>query len=318
MSKMSSIAFVMVPNGEGIATAEPKQMAPLAAANINGGEQALLLVSNLVAASDGAGNAVSIVGLTDSADNVAPLSGGFGNLYQGAVVRLTGFDETNTDWDRIRTIPDNTQTSAALAGSGLLASGSRLQGFDPLGGVWNRLYSYSITSEALLQDPFADSAHLGVIGFNAGFNGTSAWAWWRNLNFTTAGPDTVNPGIQVTGESLEWSVNHEPAVAAQASVTKTSNGGGSRLVCRSITATLACDGTASAANVFVRLRDGAAGVGAILWSGTMRGPANSTNVIALSGLNIVGSADTDMTLEFSAAPNANHQQVVSMTGYTTA
>lgn len=313
MSNLNSIAYVMVPHGSGIATGTPQQMAPLAAVNVNGGEQGLLLVSTMVASGDG-GNPVSIVGLTDSADSVAPLSGGFTNLYQGSVARLTGYDEVNNVWNRLRAgIDDFGPADLGVLADKLIAV-SRLQAIGINAEQWRSLLACASDTDGL--GGATNDNSLMVTPFPHGFNGAT-WDRLRTLNATADSPDSALSGAQIAGSPLEWSVNNEPAVAARATVTKANNGAGTRLVCKSITATLACDGTASNANVFVRLRDGG-GAGTILWSATMRGPVNSTNVIAISGLNIVGSDGTDMTLEFSAAPNANHQQVVSMTGITVA
>ena len=122
-------------------------------------------------------------------------------------------------------------------------------------------------------------------------------------------------GAMLVAHPGEWSVSHEPAAGAVATVTMPAVPG-SRHVCRALAACMTADGAPATAALFVRLLDGASGVGTILWSGVLRGGANSNGVIALSGLNIVGSVNTDMTLEFSAAPDAGHNQTVSLTGYT--
>lgn len=67
----------------------------------------------------------------------------------------------------------------------------------------------------------------------------------------------------------------------------------------------------------VNLRDGASGAGAQLWIAQVQLPANGVWSVTLNGLNIVGSPNTAMTLEFSAAGVAASLQSVSITGFDT-
>lgn len=111
-----------------------------------------------------------------------------------------------------------------------------------------------------------------------------------------------------------WSANNVPATATQATVTKAAGGAGVKHVCNSITATIACGSTAQAP-VFVYLRDGASGVGTIIWAAAIAAPANGVGGVCISDLNIVGSANTAMTLEFSAAGVTSSQEAVTLSGY---
>lgn len=122
-------------------------------------------------------------------------------------------------------------------------------------------------------------------------------------------------GALLVAEPGEWAVSAIPAAATRATVTL-AGAVGTRHVCRSITACLVNDAAAQTGPCFVYLRDGASGVGAILWAGVLRGGANANGQISLSGLNIVGTAGNDMTLEFDVAPDAGHNQTVAMTGYS--
>ena len=112
----------------------------------------------------------------------------------------------------------------------------------------------------------------------------------------------------------EWAVEHRPAAATQATISKAADAGG-RHVCKSITVTLAAVGTASGAEVAV-LRDGATGAGTVLWSGVLSVPTNSSDNIAIAGLNIIGTKGTAMTLEFVAAGAAATFESVALSGYT--
>lgn len=112
----------------------------------------------------------------------------------------------------------------------------------------------------------------------------------------------------------EFGVQHAPGGNTIATVTKAANADG-RHVCKSITVGFAGSTAGSPANV--RLRDGATGVGTILWSCAMAHLAGDSKSINLSGLNIRGSKNTAMTLEFNAVPgSASSFQTVSFSGYT--
>lgn len=115
----------------------------------------------------------------------------------------------------------------------------------------------------------------------------------------------------------EWSQVHLPAVNVRATSTKAAGAAGIRHVCTGITVILAGDSTAPAATVLdVRLRDGIADTGTILWQAKINLPAvaGAMNGIARSGLHIKGTAATAMTLEFSAAGGANTFESVSFEG----
>ena len=118
-----------------------------------------------------------------------------------------------------------------------------------------------------------------------------------------------------------WVVTNNPGVNAQATATKAAKPG-SRNVCQTINATLAAGAVAPAAvQVSVNLRDGASGAGTVLWSGVISLPAvagQNAAPISITGLSILGSFNTPMTLEFSGAGGANTFEAVSMTGYEVA
>lgn len=269
MSKTQAIMWAPIPHGSGIATAKPELMAPLAAANVNGGEQALLLVANQVA-SGGGGNPVSLLGLADNADNVAPI-GAFIELYQGAVVRLTGYDGGADNWDRIRSVADT--SDAQVTGIGHLATCAEVFAFN--GATYDRCRTNSAAVLAGTTQPFAQ--------------------------------EVAEPG--------EWAVNSEPAVTTQATATKAAGGVGVRHVCRSLHFSLAA--VAAQTIISARVRDGASGAGTILWSQQVIAPAGSAVHIELAGLNIVGSAATAMTFEWSGAPVATNFETAGGTGYST-
>jgi hypothetical protein len=112
----------------------------------------------------------------------------------------------------------------------------------------------------------------------------------------------------------EWSLNHTPGAAAQATISRAANAT-LRHYCRSISWTLACGATAQAVAAIVALRDGATGAGTILWSKQVILPANGVWSESIDNLNIPGTSGNAMTLEFTAAGAAGTFESVAITGY---
>lgn len=108
-------------------------------------------------------------------------------------------------------------------------------------------------------------------------------------------------------------VNHVPGTAAQATKAIAAVAG-AKHVLTSIGAYIACGATAQTP-LLVYVRDGATGAGTILWAGAVAAPADGMGKIELSGLQITGSLNTIMTIEFSAAGVAASQEAISGTYY---
>src|SRR3954463_5834800 len=118
----------------------------------------------------------------------------------------------------------------------------------------------------------------------------------------------------VTGDVIGvgvWSVENHPAAAAQATITQAAAGPGIKNVCKSITVAIAANATPQTP-LRAYLRDGASGVGAILWSGVISVPAGWSNDIEIE-VDIPGSPNTAMTLEFEGAAVAGALSTVAMT-----
>ena len=115
-----------------------------------------------------------------------------------------------------------------------------------------------------------------------------------------------------------WTANHAPAANTQATATKAAAGTGRRNVCTSLTVMLVGGTTAPAAvQVDARLIDGASGGSTILWEAALalQAVAGDRAGVALSGLHIEGSANTQMTLELSAVGGANTFESVAAVGH---
>jgi hypothetical protein len=115
-----------------------------------------------------------------------------------------------------------------------------------------------------------------------------------------------------------WAVQVASAVNTVATISK-AGVAGTRHVATTITACLVGHTAAPAATgqLNVVLRDGATGVGAVLWAGTLSIPAvaGECRVFTVSGLFIIGTAGNAMTLEFQTAGGANTFETVSLTGF---
>lgn len=188
----------------------------------------------------------------------------------------------DTELDRIRAILTNADDIAAIASGsgGAMAAAAFGYGFD--GATWDRLRA---ASAAVLAAQSAAGAQL-----------------------------VTRPG--------DWSVNHTPAVSTQATITRAAGGAGVRHVCTSIDAAYIIPAGVNPAGITLNLRDGGTGAGTILWSrrfglGVAVG-GDAQQEVSITGLNIVGTANTAMTLEFSAAPAATAFQSVALTGYDAA
>lgn len=156
-------------------------------------------------------------------------------------------------------------------------------------------------------------------------NGGQLVTTWKNSSGIepVLGSAATLTGTSGTGALLEarpgeWSVLHGPAANAQATVTRAAGGAGVRHVVTSISATAGSNGTApTATQVALVLRDGATGSGTIVWQGNIgiTATAGDSRALTASGLNIVLSANTATTLEFTGAGGLNTFETVAMTGY---
>lgn len=162
------------------------------------------------------------------------------------------------------------------------------------------------TDDAISSGP----GNLSTIARLVGNSGTG-WDRIQTASAFNMG-NTNGHGASKSTAPSEWSVERRPPVDIQATVTRAA-AVGARHVAKSITWSMVA--VAAQTLVDVLLRDGAAGVGTVLWSQRVQVPAGDSRQVTVSGLNIVGSSDAAMTLEFSAAPVATNYQGVALTGY---
>ena len=148
---------------------------------------------------------------------------------------------------------------------------------------------------------------------NMGWNGTTNDRL-RTASATNNTATTSLGGLQVTQLST-WSVTNT-ATAGTPSASKAAGGGTVRHVATAISVCVAAAGTAQPA-VQVNLRDGAAGAGTIIRSWQLAAPINTNACVSENGLNMTGSANTAMTIEFAAATAAATQASVNLSAYST-
>lgn len=128
-----------------------------------------------------------------------------------------------------------------------------------------------------------------------------------SLTNASSGPFAVPPG--------QWAVTSNPAAATQATATRAAGAATVRHVANCVTVGLVAV-AAQAAPVVYNLRDGATGVGTVLWSVALIGQAGVAQPpVTLCGLNIPGTAATAMTLESAAAPALSNFAFVTLTGF---
>lgn len=132
--------------------------------------------------------------------------------------------------------------------------------------------------------------------------------------------DEDGNALDFQGGSTVWGASHVPAANTQATATRAAAGAGIRNVCTGFTVTLAAQATDPAAiQLVVRVIDGASGTGTYLWQSVIAIPATAGAIAAIvrSSIYLPGTANTAMTVEFSAAGGANTIESVSMDGTTT-
>lgn len=238
---------------------------------------------------------VNVTGGGGAGGNQTPADG-FANPtdFQGSWSLMGIFN--GTTWDRLREPLSDTQAATGLLGAGEMI-------YD--GTQWTRLRTVGGD----------DRGTAGLLG--VGLSGFDGAQWDRirtvsNLNNVA----TTSSGAVYTAQLATWSVVNTQAGAVQATASKAAGGGTVRHVATDLTV---CFGdTAVAAPRLAHLRDGATGAGTILRSFILGVPvANDTKCENVNGINITGSANTAMTIEFAAAGSATATATVSLSGYST-
>lgn len=111
--------------------------------------------------------------------------------------------------------------------------------------------------------------------------------------------------------SAPWSISNRPAATVAASASQAAPGQPMVNRLRALQATLVGTGAGSAQVV---VRDGAAGVGTIIWTGDLAVPANGSSVLAVSDLDLRASLGNALTVETASGGGASTQLAVNAQG----
>ena len=206
-----------------------------------------------------------------------------------------------TTWDRVR---DST-TVQNTTGTGLPAVGGMLR--DSTTGLYSRMAN----AAGLASD--GNSGASLLVQFPWRFNGTT-YDRTRSISATNL-TATTSTGSSLNVPLSTWSVTHTPAAATQATASKAAGGGTVRHVATTITACSAQAGTAQTP-IAINLRDGATGAGTVLRTWKISSIIQDSKCVEASGLAMIGTANTAMTIEFAAAGVAASEQTVTLTGFS--
>jgi hypothetical protein len=119
----------------------------------------------------------------------------------------------------------------------------------------------------------------------------------------------------ITSSPGEWAVQHTPSVSTQAVASKGAGASGVRHVATSCSGSIAT--TAAQTVIALNLRDGATGAGTLVWSQKVICPITTVCTVSSPSIQIVGTAATAMTCEWSGAPVTNNFATANLTGYST-
>lgn len=201
--------------------------------------------------------------------------------------------------------------TAAMVGAAALLYGARSSNLN----LVDRLQSESDNADAL---GTSNIGHLAAVAHNIIFNGTS-WDRMRSASGAVqAGANALGVAAQV--RLGKWSAFSAPAAATQATATRAAGAAGVRHVAAFIRAKFTIPPTVNQPRIQLNLRDGASGAGTIIWQenfGVGVAVVDALEQTINIPVDLIGTAATAMTLEFSAAGAATTLQSLSLFGYDT-
>lgn len=197
-------------------------------------------------------------------------------------------------------------TSDGTINDGIVSSGNML--FN--GATFDRSRGSSNAADGLAASTVGNQ---NTISFPFLFNGTT---YDRKKSTSAANlTEVTSIGSSLAVPLSTWSVTNTPAAATQATASKALGGGTVRHVATSITA---CSAQAAAGQtpIAINLRDGATGAGTVLRTWKIASVLGDSKCVEASGLAMIGTANTAMTIEFAAAGVAGSEQTVTLTGFS--
>lgn len=252
-------------------------------------------------------------------------------IVHPAISALVGLSvaQTATQWNNVRdaSAGDNLTNGILMTSIGLFdgTNFDRIRG-DVANGMDVDVTRVSGNVNVVGTDTPADAFTnptdaLSTYSLGGVWNGAT-WDLRRGVSATN-NTAVTSRGIAYSTPLSTWTVTHSPAVNTQAIATKAAGGGTVRHVMTAMTACVHALAAAVGQNsLTVQLRDGASGAGTVLWtwyfSVEVTDESRHIPCVTMSGLNITGSPNTAMTLEFTAGSVfANVAETVSMAGYST-
>lgn len=184
------------------------------------------------------------------------------------------------------------------------------------GGFWNRWIGVNGQND---DEAISTASAAITAGFNYAYDGVLSWDRVRNSSATNMAAVT-QPNAMKVAKPGEWTVTNTPAVGVQAVASKAAGGAGVRHIISGFSAGVRANGVAMNSPFGVAVRDGASGVGVLLWLEILTVDALvnqfSSDKMGRIGLSLLGSPNTAATVEFSAAVG-NAAESVNMAGWST-
>jgi hypothetical protein len=173
----------------------------------------------------------------------------------------------------------------------------------------------AVAGQLTMSDTAAVPGLLPMMSVVTLLNAGPSWNLLRNASAQQVATQS-GVGVMLTALPGQWSVFSNAGLGAASSASKTAGAAGVRHILTGYQLIISSQAAPLAGQVTVNIRDGASGAGTILEALNVSIPAAlyAPIVITRSGLSLVGTAATAMTIEQSAA-YANVEASINFEGY---
>lgn len=244
--------------------------------------------------------------LTVRQDTAAALAGTDAD-YQPLITDATGRLHANTE------LPDAILLANGMANPTAPAVAAHLLAWN--GSTWDRAGRATFATDGV-----GGSAAIDTSAAQAVFNGID-WDRARSADLTTFIVSTTltarnSIGAQLTEKGSRWTAISNPAAGSQATASIAAEVD-VRHVADCVSFSAAATTAPALTALTINLRDGATGAGTVIWTKQVAitvGVGQEVAPFQACGLNLVGTTNTAMTLEWSASL-ANLIQEVSLSGF---
>ena len=263
----------------------------------------------------------------DSADSGSPVKiGGKGSAAVASAV--TEGDRVNASFTlegRLRTTGEGTIAHDAADSGNPIKVGGKGNAAAPSAATEGDRVDASFDLQGQLRTlALGDVAHDAADSGNPLKIGGIGRAVWETAASTAA--DRVNASFDLFGRLRTdgggyaaadgWSIKNRAAANTAATISKAAGAAGVKHVATGFMVTFSSLGAPTPEIIGFQIRDGATGAGTVIWEGSISLPAvaGESKMIAQSGLWLVGTAATAMTIETDAGGGANDYLSVSLQG----